>query len=74
MSNIMIRDLAESRELDRQAMSSIQGGFADTTINLGIGVSQTLNMPISMFNGSLIGAPLSVAFSATPKLISNIFV
>jgi hypothetical protein len=72
MSTLMICDLAQSRTLDRQALSAVRGGFADTTITLGIGVSQTLNMPISILNGSLIAAPISLAVTATPKLFAGI--
>jgi hypothetical protein len=76
MSNIMIRDLAQSRELDCKAMSAVRGGFAGTNVinnlNLGIGVSNTLIMPISVLNGSWVGAPVSADFKIAPKIISQI--
>ena len=82
MSNIIIRDLAADRELDPQALSAVRGGFdfkalqsgslVNVDFDLDIAVNQYLNMPISILNGSVIGAPLSVGVTATPRLIAAI--
>ena len=76
MPPIKIADLAQSRDLDRQAMSAVRGGFANTSIvnhlNLGVGVSNTLVMPIHVLNGSYVGAPVTTDLRLSPQLSSYI--
>jgi len=71
MSAITIRDLAHSRELDGQAMSTVRGGFVPGAIvslnNVGnpvVTVNQS-NTVVSLveaniFNGNTISAPFSL--------------
>lgn len=71
MSTIMIRDLAHSRELDGQAMSTVRGGFVPGPIvslnNVGnpvVNVTQTSivvsEVNAKIFNDNVIAAPFSL--------------
>ena len=42
MSELMIRDLSEVKELDEQTMSSTVGGFADTQVNAQVNTANVL--------------------------------
>ncbi|QDZ28053.1 hypothetical protein [Noviherbaspirillum sp. UKPF54] len=46
MSTIMIRDLATSRELDRQAMSSVRGGSSSSWL-AGLGPVANVNVDVN---------------------------
>jgi hypothetical protein len=79
MSTIVIRDLAQSEELDRKAMSAVhggsRGGFTGANVNIsnvvGVGVQNNLYMPIGILNHSEIGAPVGVSLTATPEFNSE---
>jgi hypothetical protein len=78
MTHLAIHDLAHSRDLDRAALSAVRGGLGDVTLNLdilhnvGIGVTQNLNTPVNVLNGSFIGAPTSVAIANLPSQLAGI--
>lgn len=79
MSTIVIRDLAQSEELDRKALSAVhggsRGGFGGANVNIsnvvGVGVQNNLYMPIGILNQSKIGAPVDVSLTATPEFNSE---
>ena len=59
MSAIMIRDLAQSRELDRKAMSCVRGGnaslaqfgpFAKVNVNINQNIAQLQNVEVNALN------------------------
>ena len=58
MSTLQLQDLDHSRELDRKAMSGIQGGLGDVTVNVPINVTQSINQTqtTSVLNNSIVGA------------------
>jgi hypothetical protein len=76
MSLISIRDLAQSRELDRQAMSAVRGGkFEGSAIQVNpqvtIGISQNIsiaqNFDIDILNNAdLSGAELDFKMDLSP--------
>jgi hypothetical protein len=70
MSNLMIHDLAQSRELDRQAMSAVRGGLGDVFFNLGI--FQSVSTPMNFLNGSVIAAPVSMDVKNNPLQLATI--
>lgn len=74
MPSLTIGDLPQDRVLDRQAMAAVRGGFADTSVvnqlQLGIAVTNHLVMPISVLNGSYVGAPVSANLHVSPSLTS----
>lgn len=79
MSTIVIRDLAQSEELDRKALSAVHGGsrgsFSGANVNInnvvGVGVQNNLFMPIGILNHSEIGAPVDVSLTSTPEFNSR---
>jgi len=83
MSSIMIRDLAQSKELDREAMSAVRGGNSwlqglgpVANVNVNVGVDQSIiqlqNVNVNALNNvGVIGAgfgPLNLAVN--PKQIA----
>lgn len=83
MSSIMIRDLAQSKELDHEAMSAVRGGNSwlqglgpVANVNVNVGVDQSIiqlqNVNVNALNNvGVIGAgfgPLNLAVN--PKQIA----
>jgi hypothetical protein len=72
MSTIMIRDLAQSRELDRPAMSAVRGGswlsehgpFANVNVGVNQSIIEVQNIQF-LNNVGVIGAPLHL--NVSPK-------
>jgi hypothetical protein len=75
MPPLTIGDLPQDRVLDRQAMAAVRGGFANTSVlnqlQFGIAVNNTLVMPISVLNGSYVGAPVSANLTVSPRIASG---
>jgi hypothetical protein len=78
MSTIMIRDLAQSRDLDRRAMCAVRGAgsLADLNVNVGVNVVELLNINVNALNNiGVIGAsfPFNLKVSAkqwaAPKVV-----
>jgi len=78
MSSIMINDLSHSRELDRHAMSEVQGGnsslanpgsFANVDVEVNQNITQFQNVQVNALNNvGVIGAgfgPLHLNVSPT---------
>ena len=70
--SILIRDLVQSRELDRRAMAAVRGGMFDPSqivINPQVQVSQNTMVSqvfdISILNGADFGGAKSVDFGLT---------
>jgi hypothetical protein len=76
MPPLTITDLPHDSALDRQAMAAVRGGFANTSVvnnlQLGITVNNALIMPISVLNGSYVGAPVSANLNVSPRFASAV--
>jgi hypothetical protein len=77
MSTIMIRDLAQSRDLDRRAMSTVRGGYfrfseSGPFANVNVGVNQNIiqvqNIEVNALNNvGVIGASFPFHLDVSPK-------
>ena len=75
MSAIMIRDLAQSRELDRTAMSAVRGGqswlsgpFANVNVGVNQNIIQVQNIEVNALNNiGVIGASFPFHLTVSPK-------
>ena len=75
MSTIMIRDLAQSRELDRPAMSAVRGGqswlsgpFANVNVGVNQNIIQVQNIEVNALNNvGVIGASFPFHLDVSPK-------
>jgi hypothetical protein len=84
MSAIMIRDLAQSRELDRAAMSAVRGGqswlsgpFANVNVGVNQNIIQVQNIEVNALNNiGVIGASFPFHLDVSPKqrAIANIVI
>ena len=78
MSTITIRDLAQSRELDRPAMSAVRGGqswlselrgpFANVNVGVNQNIVQVQNIEVNALNNvGVIGASFPFHLTVSPK-------
>ena len=82
MSTIMIRDLAQSRELDHRAMAGVRGGYAlrdvgtlpgfainvQPNINVNQNILQLQNIGVNVLNNNgVIGASLPFHLNLRPE-------
>ena len=83
MSTIMIRDLAQSRELDHRAMASVRGGYTmrgdvgalsglainvQPNINVNQNILQLQNIGVNVLNNNgVIGASLPFHLNLRPE-------
>jgi hypothetical protein len=74
MSTIMIRDLAQSRNLDRRAMSAVRGGswlsehgpFANVNVGVYQNIAQVQNINV-LNNVGVIGTSFPFHLNVSPK-------
>jgi flagellin-like hook-associated protein FlgL len=79
MSILMIGDLAQSRELDRQAMSTVRGGQSwfsgmgsDPKFNINVGVFQDQKINVAVLNNSKVGAGFKFEMDFSPTLSADL--
>lgn len=82
MSNIMIHDLAQSRELDRKAMASVRGGnswlaglgpVANVNVDVNQNIAQLQNVQVNALNNvGVIGAGFApIKLDVSPMQLAN---